>query len=248
MTVTIGSLQLTRLAVQPFGYEETGTRDGLTARKWLVSGFCTPTEWGDLLQEYETWRDLRIQDPDSVATNSVGTTINLTASANGLTWSAVPCWFIRAPEGEQVGAYVQATVELVDAAQALEVALRQKEKADQAAEDLPDLGTFTIGTAVVKLTKPPETFQDVPQMQLTAAGNTYISGPYGATIVRDIEGTTDPDGWIAIQSWFAAVTAVRPSVGGYFPLSAPTATAANKVIDGLKVVEYTVNLSLGVVR
>lgn len=248
MTVTIGSLQLTRLAVQPFGYEETETRDGLTARKWLVSGFCTPTEWGDLLEQYETWRDLRIQDPDSVAANSVGTTVSLTASSNGLTWSAVPCWFIQAPQSEQVGAYVQATIELVDAAQALEVALRQKEKQDQAAEDLPDLGTFTIGTAVIKLTKPPETFQDIPQMELTAAGNTYISGPLGATMVRDIEGTTSASGWTAIQSWFAAATASRPAIGDYFPLSAPTATAANKVIDGLKVVEYTVTLGLGVVR
>lgn len=245
MSVTIGSLTLSRLVAQPYGYEETSTRDGLTAQKWLVTGLCTNAEWSDLLGVYDAWRDLRIEDPDSVASNSVGTTIALSATANGMTWSGIPCWFIQAPSGEQVGAYVQATVELVDAAQALEVALKEQEKKE---EDLPDLGTFTIGSAVVKLTKPPETYQDVPQMQLTAAGRSYISGSLGATIVRDIEGTTDAAGWASIQEWFEAATQATPQVGGYFPLSAPTASAQNKVIEGLKVIQYTVNVTLGVPR
>lgn len=247
MAITIGALSITRLTAQPFGYEETETREGLTARKWLVTGLCTNTEWSSLLSTYESWRNVRITDPDSVASNSVGTTVALTAAANGMTWSAVPCWFISAPSGEQVGAYVQASVELVDAAQALAVALRQKEK-EESATDKVDLGTFTIGSAVITLTKPPETYQDVPQLSLTAAGNSYVSGPLGATTVRDIEGTTSAAGWTAVQAWFAATTAAIPAVGAYFPLNAPTATAENKVVNGLKIVEYTVSIQLGVVR
>lgn len=247
MAITIGSLSLSRLTAQPFGYEETETREGLTARKWLVTGLATNSEWASLLGVYESWRDVRITDPDSVASNSVGTTVALTASANGMSWTSVPCWFISAPSGEQLGAYVQASVELVDAAQALAVALRQKEK-EESATDKPDLGTFNLGGAVITLTKPPETYQDVPQLQLTAAGNSYLSGPLGATVVRDIEGSTTAAGWTAVQAWFAATTAAIPAVGSFFPLSAPTATAENKVVNGLKVVEYNVSIQLGVVR
>lgn len=247
MSITIGSLTFSRLTAQPFGFEETETRDGLTARKWRVTGLATNTEWSNLLSVYEAWRDLRIQDPDSLASDSVGNTVALTATANGLTWSGVACWFTQAPAGEQIGAYVQVTAELVDANEALEVLKRQKEK-QKTTEDLPNLGTFTIGSAVVTLTKPPETFTDVPQMQLTAAGGTYVSGPLGATVVREVEGTTDAAGWAAIQSWFATTTAATPTVGAYFPLSAPQATATNEVVDGVKVVQYAVQLSLGVVR
>ena len=246
MTVTIGSATLSRLVAQPFGYEETNTRAGLTARKWLATGLCTPTEWADLLEVYEDWRDLRIVQEEPLKSAVVGATVSLTASANGMTYTAVPCWFIAAPSGDQVGVYVQASVELVDAAQALEVLLREKEKTEE--EDLPNLGTFTIGGAVITLTKPPETYQDVPEMQLTAGGATYISGPFGVTTVRDIEGTTDAAGWAAVQAWVASTTLATPAVGGYFPLSAPAASAANKVINGTKTVQYTVSLTLGVVR
>ena len=246
MSVTIGSAQLSRLVAQPFGYEETNTRTGLTARKWLATGLCTASEWGELLEVYEDWRDLRILEDDPVKSAVVGTTVSLTATANGMTYTAVPCWFITAPSAEQVGVYVQASVELVDAAQALDVLLREKEKQEEV--DLPDLGTFTINGAVIKLTKPPETFQDVPQMQLTASGATYISGPFGVTTVREIEGTTDAAGWALVQAWVAATALATPAVGSYFPLSAPTASAENKVVDGLKVVQYTINISLGVVR
>lgn len=258
MSVTIGSTTLSRLTVQPYGYEETGTRDGLTAQKWLVTGLCTNTEWTALLGVYDAWRDLRIEDPDTLAANTpaygeppltepvLGATVDLTVTANGMTWNAIPCWFIQAPSGEQVGAYVQATVELVDAAQAVEVLLREREK-NQQAEDLPELGTFNLGGAVIKLTKPPDTFQDIPQMQVTASGYSYISGPLRATKVKDIQGTTDSDGWAAIQVWYADTTNT-PLSGSYFPLSAPTASAKNTIVEGKKVIEYTVSVVLGKVR
>lgn len=249
MSVSIGSATLSRLVAQPFGYEETDTRAGLSARKWLATGLCTPSEWADLLEVYEGWRDLRIVEEEPLKSGVVGATVSLTASANGMTYTAVPCWFITAPSGEQVGAYVQASVELVDSAQALEVLIREKEKAE---EDLPDLGTFTINGAVITLTKPPETYQDIPQMQLTAGGSSYLSGQLSATVVRDIEGITDSDGWVKIQQWYASITASTPLTGAYFPLSAPTASAVNKVVivEGApeKVVEYSVAFTLGVLR
>lgn len=247
MSTTIGSFTTSKLLVQPFGYEETDTRSGLTAQKLRMSGLLTPDEWQDLVAEYDSWRDSRINDPDSVAANDVGTTVDVSVSANGVSWSAVPCWFISAPSAEQTGAYVSATVELVDAEQALEVALRQKEKAKQA-EDRPDLGTFSLGGCTLTLLKPPNTYQDMPQMALTAAGTTYITGPLGATTVYALEGETDSAGWGALQEWFDGAVASRPSGGSYFPVSAPSAVAKNDVIDGVKVVTYTVSISVGVAK
>jgi hypothetical protein len=247
MTVSIGAFTTSKLLAQPFGYEEDTTRDGLTARRWSVSGLLTAAEWQSLLSVYNTWRDARIQDADSVAANSVGTTVSLTASTNGITWSGIACWFAVAPSGEQAGPYISASVELVDAAQALQVALRQKEKA-KSAEDRPALGTFTLGSCTLTLLRPPVTYQDVPQMQLTAAGTSYISGALTATKVYALEGETDASGWSALQSWFESTVATTPATGAYFPVSAPTATAANDVVNGLKVITYTVTLSVGVAK
>lgn len=247
MSVTIGAFTTSKLLAQPYGYQETGTSDGLTARSWRVSGLLTSTEWQSLISVYNTWRDARIQDADSVAANSVGTTVSLTASANGLSWSGIACWFTSAPSGEQAGRYIQASVELVDAAQALQVALRQKEKA-KSAEDRPSLGTFTLGSCTLTLLRPPVTYQDVPQMQLTAAGTSYISGPLTATKVYALEGETNASGWTALQSWFETTVGTTPAAGSYFPVSAPTATATNDVVNGLKVITYTVSLSVGVAQ
>ncbi len=247
MTVSIGAFTTNKLLAQPYGYEDTDTRNGLTARRWLINGLLTPAEWQSLIGVYNTWRDARIQDADSVAANSIGTTVSLTTSANGLSWSGLACWFSSAPSGEQVGAYLSVSVELVDAAQALQVALRQQEKA-RSAEDRPSLGTFTLGSCTLTLLRPPVTYQDVPQMQLTAAGTSYVSGPLAATKVYALEGETNAAGWAALQTWFESTVGTTPAAGAYFPVSAPSATAANTVVGGLKVVTYTVNLSVGVAR
>lgn len=246
MSVTIDLLTFGTLLAQPIGYEEASTRDGLTARRLLLSGLLTPEQWQSLLSAYDTWRDARLTDPDSVAANDIGTTVDVSANANGVSWSSVMCWFTSAPTGEQAGAYVSASVELVDAEQALEVALRQKEKA-KSAEDRPALGTFILGDCTITLLKPPETYQDIPQLQRTAAGGSYITGPLTATKVYALEGETDSDGWLALQEWFEATVATRPLAEDYFPVTAPTATATNTVVNGLKVVTYTVSLSVGVV-
>lgn len=243
MTISIGAFSTSKLLAQPFGYEEATTRDGLTARRWTVSGLLTATEWQALLSVYNTWRDARIQDADSVAANSVGTTVSLTASANGISWSGIACWFTSAPSGAQAGPYISASVELVDAAQALQVALRSKEKA-YSAEDRPNLGTYTVGSTVLTLLRPPETWTDAPGVARAVSGVSYITGPLGATRVRAIEGLTDASGWSAIQSWYETIVATRPSAGTWFPTTPPTASAVNRVISGLKVIEYTVTLTL----
>lgn len=249
MTLTIGSFTTSKLLAQPFGYDETDTSAGLTAQRWSVSGLLTTTEWAALLAEYDSWRDARIDDEDTLLSGVVGTTVALTASANGLSWTAVPCWFTQAPSGEQAGAYIQASVQLVDAAQQLQVLLAEKQKAKEKSDaDIPALGTVTLGSAELTLVAPMETYQDVPQLQLTAGGVHYINGPLTATRVRRIEGTTDSTGWSAVRSWFETTVESLPATGSWYPLTAPTASAEAVIEAGVKTTRYTVSIEVGEVK
>jgi hypothetical protein len=243
MTLTIGTWTYSGnlYTAQPFGYDESDTKAGRTARKLQLSALMTAAEWGTLLTTYNTWRDTRITDADSATSNSVGTTVAVTAAANGVSWAAVPCWFLSAPSGEQVGTYIQATVEVVDAAQALEVL--QAERVSSSAKYY--FGTYTIGTTTLNLLRPPETYQDMPQMTLTAGGTSYINGPLTATRVRAVEGDTDAAGWAAIQAWVESTVQAVPTAGDWFPLGAPSATAEAQIVGGVRSDVYTVSITLG---
>lgn len=250
MSVSIGAFSTTKLIAQPFGYDQTSTQDGLTARKWTVSGLLTASEWQSLLSVYNTWRDARLTDADTLSSGTVGTTVSLTASANGITWSGIACWFTSAPSGDQAGPYIQATCELVDAAQALAVLLRQEEKNRQRSEALakPNLGTVTLGSATLTLLVPMETYQDTPQLQLTASGTHVISGPLAATRVRRINGTTDSTGWANVRSWYESSVASVPTTGTWYPISAPSAEAEVIISGGAKSTRYTITVDAAEVK
>jgi hypothetical protein len=183
MTITLGGFTCNLLTVQPFGYEGEA-RTGLTARTFQISGLLTPAQWQSLLSEYNSWRNTRITDADTLLSGVVGTTIALTASANGVSVSALACWFADPPSGEQTGAYISASVTLVDAAQALAVLLREQEKSRQSSEaNLPNLGTVTLtrasGTSpIITLTKPMLTRQDVLTWRVRSDGVVVIAGAH----------------------------------------------------------------------
>jgi hypothetical protein len=244
MTITIGSFSCNTLTAQPFGYEGDA-RSGLTARQFRVAGLVTPSQWQALLNEYNTWRNLRISDQDTLLSASVGTTVNLTiSSANGVSVSGLNCWFTEAPSGEQAGAYISATATLVDATQSLAVLLREQEKSRQSSEALvPSLGTVTLGSAVVTLTKPMQTRQDGPNVALTATGTSYITGALVAHKVRQIEGYISSGTYSDLLSWFDTTIAAVPVTGSWFPIAPPTADAEVIIENGVKTTRYNVSLT-----
>jgi len=248
MTITIGTFTCTYLTAQPFGYEGEA-RTGLTARTFEISGLLTPTQWQSLLSVYNTWRDTRLTDQDTALSGVVGTTTALTVSANGVSVSALPCWFADAPRGEQTGAYISASVTLVDAAQALAVLLREQEKSRQRNEaSIPSFGTITLtrpsGTSpIITLTSPMETRQDGPTVALTATGTSYVTGPLTAHKVRQIEGFLTTGTFDDVLSWYDTTIAAVPAVSSYFPITAPTATAEVIISGGVKTTRYTVQLT-----
>lgn len=249
MTITIGAFSTNRLTAQPFGYEGEA-RTGLTARQFRIAGLLTPAEWQNLVSEYNTWRDTRITDADTLSSGTVGTTVSLTISnTNGLSVTSLACWFTESPTGEQAGAYISATATLVDAAQALEVLLREKEKSRQSNEALvPSLGTVTLtrgtGTSpVITLTKPMLTRQDGPNVALTATGVSYVTGALAAHKVRQIEGYITTGTYDDVLSWYDETIAAVPAATSWFPISPPTATAEVIVSNGVKSTRYTVSLT-----
>jgi hypothetical protein len=244
MTITIGTFTCSYLTTQPFGYEGEA-RSGLTARTFRIGGLLTPTQWQSLLSVYNSWRDSRLTDQDTALSGVVGTTIALTVSANGVSVSALPCWFAEPPSGEQTGAYISASVTLVDAAQALAVLLREQEKSRQNSEaTIPSLGTVTLGSAVVTLTRPMDTRQDGPNVALTATGTSYVTGPLTAHKVRQIEGYITTGTFDNVLSWYDTTIAAVPAASSYFPITAPTATAEVIISGGVKSTRYTVQLTV----
>jgi hypothetical protein len=209
----------------------------------------TPAQWQSLLTEYNTWRNTRISDQDTALSGTVGTTVNLTASANGVSVTSLACWFADPPSGEQTGAYISASVTLVDAAQALAVLLREQEKSRQNSEaSIPSLGTVTLTRAsgvspIITLTKPMLTRQDGPSVALTATGVSYVTGPLVAHKVRDIEGYLTTGTFDNVLSWYDETVAAVPASTSWFPISAPTATAEVIIDGGVKATRYTVSLT-----
>jgi hypothetical protein len=246
MGITIGTANFPTLTAQPFGYEETDTRAGLTARRWEIQGLLKPSEWLTLLNVYDTWRNTRILDEDTSVSGVVGTTVALSGKGAGnVTWTSVACWFTSAPQAVQSGSMLSVTAGLVDANQALAVLLRQKEKDSESEEgDIPNLGTVALGSAVITLKSPMDTRQDGPTAALTATGVSYVSGPFAAHKVRAIDGYISSGTYADVLAWYDSTIAGVPSATTWFPVSAPSATAEVIVSGGVKTTRFNVTITL----
>ena len=244
MTLTIGSFSTNALTAQPYGYEGDA-RQGLTARKWTISGLVTKAQWTALISVYDTWRDLRITDSDTLLSGTVGSTVSFTGTGFGQTWSAVSCWFTAPPSATPAGVYLDANAELVDATQALQVLLREQEKQRQNSEALvPSFSTITLGTVTVTPLEPPDGYTDTPQPQLSAGGRHYFSGPLGATATRRIRAYVNATDYGTLRTWFETQSATTPASGVWYPINFPTPSAEVIITAGAKSTRYTVEIEL----
>jgi hypothetical protein len=164
--------------------------------------------------------------------------------------TALPCWFTKAPEIKDAGTYYrQVSVELVDAAQALQVVLAEQKASKEKSEPLlGDFGTYTLGSASLTLTKPMEGYQDGPELALLATGNHYLTGPLVVTRTRNIEGTTTSTGWGQVRTWYESIITTSPAPATWFPIGPPSAEAEAIVEGGVKSTRYTVSVTLAEVR
>jgi hypothetical protein len=244
MTLTIGAFSTNALTAQPFGYEGDA-RQGLTARKWTISGLVTKAQWTALISVYETWRNSRITDADTLLSGSTGSTVLFSGTGFGQTWTDVACWFTAAPSATPAGVYLDATCEIVDATQALAVLLREQEKQRQNSEaTIPTFSTITLGSVTVTPLEPPDGYADSPQPQLSAGGRHYFTGPLGATATRRVRAHVNATDYASLRSWFETQVATRPASGVWYPINFPTPTAEVIITGGAKSTRYTVEIEL----
>jgi len=242
-TLKIGTFSYTAgfFTVQPFGFNASDTTLGLTAEKVTISALMTAAEWKALLGVFDTWRTARLADPVEDIKATVGSTVKVSMLANTVQWTDVECYFLSPPEGEQFGEYVEATVELVNAAQQVEVFNRE----DQISKDesVDYFGTFTLWGTTLNLRQPPETYQDMPALQLSAGGKSYTNGPTEPTEVRALVGDTDKSGWDSIYAACKTQAEATPGTE-WFPVSPPTASAEKRLVGGVRSDLYTVTISV----
>jgi hypothetical protein len=245
MTLTIGSFSTNALTAQPFGYEGDA-RQGLTARKWTISGLVTKAQWAALCSVYDTWRDSRITDADTLLSGSVGSTVSFTGTGFGQSWTGIACWFTAPPSATPAGVYLDATAEIVDANQALAVLLREQEKQRQNSEALiPTFSTITLGSVTVTPLEPPDGYTDGPQPNLSAGGRHYFTGPLGATATRRIRAHVNATEYATLRTWYQTQVGTTPASGVWHPVGDfPPPTAEIIISGGAKTTRYTIDLNL----
>lgn len=253
MTVTVGAFTFdnlyAQLTSQPFGYNATDTSEGMTARQWTVTGLATPSQWLNLLTVYDAWRSVRITQESTSTSLVVGATVSFSGTGpGGSSWSNVACWFSEPPSGEQSGKYISLSFTVIDANQQLQV-IQKGQTGEEATTEEPDLGTYTLGGVVLKLTKPIDSYLDGPEVRMTLLGKHYIAGPKVVQETLDIQGYFDtgtyPSGVASINNWYESrITTISPSVGSYFPITIPSYTAERVIVGGSPEVRYTVSILL----
>jgi hypothetical protein len=391
--ITIGAFSTSSLKVQPFGYEGEA-RNGETASLVQVNGLVKPSEALAFKGVYDNWRNVRIADQDTLVSKAVGTTVLVTAEANGVQWTNKPCWFTEAPSFTQAGRFVEVNATLVDAAEALavflkqestvdcelikanlekqkaekdceiaalsadsnalandlaeqdvalelisrnaEIAAREPEKADLAdldyrsevqvkqgqvavaptyattiagldqdleliqsnaskaafdptkratlagnqfdqeilentaqitalasrlttlrdsrqlkelyekalAEDLPNFGTQTLGSATIQLIAPPDSRSNTPSFELTATGNAMITGPLKPIKTREINGFLTSGTSASVLAWYDSAVSAKPAAGSLFPAGPPSFEVESILVAGAKGSRTNVTISV----
>ena len=245
--LTVGSWTYTagNWTAYPITYKEKEVELGLTAEGLNVSVLCTNSEWADIRDTCDDWRTARLNDEvdsdDGSIREVVGTTVNVSCEARGVSWSSRKCYFMAAPQAEDFGVFLQVTFELVDADQWVEIYNREKEIGE--ADGVDYFGEFTLWGTTLKLRKPPESYQDMPQLSLSAGGKSYTTGPRVPTETRVLEGDTNQAGWLAIHAQCKAQASVTPS-SEWFPVSPPAANVTKRIEAGMRNDLYTVSITV----
>ena len=248
MSITVGNLQIKALQQVPFAHVGDA-QTGRTARSWPVQCILTPAEWLTLDGIYTTWRNLRIAEPDTMISLSVGSTVAVSGNYRGMSWSNVAAWFTAPPQPTALGAMVGVSFELVDAAQQLAILTREDEIGQALEDNESTYGSYTIGGVTLNLTAQPDGHQDGPELELAGTGTHVLRGPLVATRMKRIEGWTNSAGAGAtIRTWYENTIATVPAAASWFPVTPPVIDQTPVIVAGARVTRTLVSVDLAEVR
>lgn len=248
MAVTIDSNVYPKLWAT-LTYNEASVQDGLACPEWEINGIVDSATAADIVTLFDTWRATREPEGDAVVTQSIGTTVEFTATSGAWTWTNVPCWFVTAPAVARVGGKVRIAFVLADAA--AQLAMRNREAAaslETTESDIPNYGTYSLAGVQLTLTEQPDGFVDGPSIEYTAVGTPVIRGQSTAHLTKLIRGHTRALGAKPIiRAWYRRMIATRPVAGTWFPASEPDVKREVVTIDGAKVTRTVVSVDLRLV-
>lgn len=249
-TISYGGTSFTfpNITEAPLSLEVSDASRGRVAESLRVVSLLKPSQAGTLRTLCMAWNAAKLPEEDAIKTGTLGATVSVTATVPGwFTWSARPCWIIDGPSSTAAGSYLRTSIGLVDAAAQLAVQLRGVEEEQEEEESL-NLGTITLGGAVINLTSYPEALGDLPQANLNSAGIHVLSGPLVIEERREIRGWVTPTHLNSLRSWVMTSFNSTPTVGSWSIRSWGTPEAFLRTNAGVSTLAYRVQLDLFKVR
>lgn len=238
-TFTYPNLSLT--AELPFGFDGSDAKRGRTAEMLKVTGLLLKADAEALIDLYRAWRDVKVLEVDPKKSGVVGEVVLVSGEDVGFNWTNKQCWFNKAPDIAYAGIFAKVTVELIDAEQSLQIMAEEEQDSE---EDGIDLGTLTLGGAVITLLVRPETYGDLPQLQRNPAGAHVISGSLTLEEVKDVEGWVIESDLPLLESWINTTIATTPDPNDWFPTSWQRPTAKKRTVSGTIETTYDVKFQL----
>jgi hypothetical protein len=215
LTLSYGGASFTfpNLDQHPLAFDAVDVRRGRAPESLQPSGLLLKPQADSLLNLFRSWRTAKLAEEAPERTGTVGAVVLVTASGPGYSgasaWSNRAAWIDSIEKPSQVGPFTRVGLTLVDANQALAVALRELEEGEEQEEAL-GLGTLSFGGAVVNLTARPDDIGNLPQPELSAAGAHVITGNLATVDLRNVQGWVTAAHLPTLESW-VKTTAATPS-------------------------------------
>ena len=215
LTLSYGGASFTfpNLDQHPLAFDAVDVRRGRAPESLQPSGLLLKPQADSLLNLFRSWRTAKLAEEAPERTGTVGAVVLVTASGPGYSgasaWSNRAAWIDSIEKPSQVGPFTRVGLTLVDANQALAVALRELEEGEEEQEAL-NLGTVTFGGATINLTARAENIEGLPQLELSAAGVHVITGNLATVDTREVRGWVTSATLPTLESW-VKTTAATPS-------------------------------------
>ena len=246
------SFTFPNLAQHPLAFDGVDVRRGRAPESLQPSGLLLKTQADTLLGLFRSWRNAKLAEEAPERTGTVGAVVMVTASGPGYSgasaWTNRAAWIDAIDKPQQVGPFTRVGMTLVDANQALAVILRELEEAEEEQEAL-NLGTQTYGGAVVNLTARPDGIENLPQLELTAAGAHVVTGSLATVDVRNVQGWVTAAHLPSLESWIRTTAATSsPAANSWFPTAWSPPVARLKRNAGAVSTVYDVSFTLAKIR
>ena len=236
-TVTIPD----RLAKLPFAFNDSNVRRGRAAEMLSIDGFMLRQDALSVISLFKAWKDVKITEEDQQKTGAVGATVSVTGSGTGFSWTSRACWFEKSPTIQDAGVFVRLSVDLIDANQALQIMLEERDDAD---EDGISMGTITLGSAVINLLSYPVQYDELPEVSRNPAGVHVMTGQLTLQESKEIEGWVTESNKNNLESWLTTTIATTPAPNTWYPIAYQKPVAKTRFGN----VTYDVNLKIIKIR